>query len=132
MIANIASVSVYVADQARAKTFWLEKAGFRLVREIPMGPDGSWLEVEPAGGGAKLVIYPRTYMKNWETMRPSIMFECDDIFAAYARMKENGVEFLSGPVRMKWGTFAQFLDSEGYVHYLREKVTERDKPEMEG
>ena len=67
MIAKIATVSVYVEDQTKAKAFWVEKAGFKLIREIPMGPDGCWMEVAPAEGGTALVLYPRKYMKNWES-----------------------------------------------------------------
>lgn len=122
MITNISSVSVYVEDQSKAKTFWVEKAGLKLVREIPMGPDSYWMEVAPVGGGTVLVIYPRKYMKNWERMQPSIMFECEDIYETYARMKANGVEFLDKPHSMKWGTFAQFVDQDGYVHFLKERT----------
>lgn len=124
MIAAIASVSVYVEDQAKAKAFWVEQAGFRLEREIPMGPDGFWMEVAPPGGGTKLVLYPRHYMKDWERMQPSIMFECEDIGKTYAAMKEKGVTFLGEPKAMKWGVFAQFVDPDGYVHFLKERSGE--------
>lgn len=121
MITNIASVSVYVEDQGRAKAFWTNQAGFELIREEPMGPDGDWIEVAPPGGGARLIIYPKRYMKDADRMRPSIMFECDDIHATYERMKAGGVEFLYGPRTLKWGVFTEFLDSEGHRHFLREK-----------
>jgi predicted enzyme related to lactoylglutathione lyase len=121
MITNISSVSIYVEDQNRAKAFWVEQVGFRLVRDVPMGPDGSWMEVAPPGGGTVLVLYPRTYMKNWDRMQPSIMFECADIRETYARMAANGVSFLDKPMSMKWGTFARFVDPDGYVHFLKER-----------
>ena len=54
-------------------------------------------------------------------MQPSIMFECDEIHATYVRMTANGVEFLDEPKSMKWGTFAQFVGSAGYVHFLKAK-----------
>jgi predicted enzyme related to lactoylglutathione lyase len=121
MITNIALVSIYVDDQDKARAFWIGKAGFKLIHEEPMGPDGSWIELEPSGGGTRLVIYPKPYMKDSDRMRPSIMFECDDIHEACERMKANGVEFLYEPRAMKWGVFTEFLDSEGYRHFLREK-----------
>jgi len=120
MITGITSVSVYVEDQHKAKTFWTEKIGFQLLKEIPMGADGCWMEVGPAEGGTVLVIYPRSYMKNWDRMQPSIMFSCRDIQQTYERLKQNGVEFMDKPMKMKWGTFAQFYDTEGYVHFLKE------------
>ncbi len=63
MIRKIATAAVYVEDQQKAKTFWTEKVGFELVREMSMGPGGSWLEVAPKGAETALVIYPRTMMK---------------------------------------------------------------------
>lgn len=121
VITNIAVISIYVDDQDQVRTFWTEKAGFRLVYEEPMGPDGRWIELELPGGGTRLVIYPKKYMQDSDRMRPSIMFECDDIRQTYERMKANGVEFLYEPRAMKWGIFTEFLDSEGYRHFLREK-----------
>lgn len=121
MITGIESVSVYVEDQNKAKAFWTEKIGFQVVKEIPMGPDGAWMEVAPPEGGTVLVLYPRAYMKNWENKQPSIMFSCRDIQQTYERLKQNGVEFMGKPIEMEWGTFAQFYDTEGYVHFLKEQ-----------
>jgi len=121
MITNIAVVSIFVTDQEKAGEFWLEKAGFKVVYEEPMGPDGSWIELELPDGGARLVLYPKQYMRDSDRMRPSIMFECDDIHGTYERMKAGGVEFLYAPKLFKWGIFTEFLDSEGYRHFLREK-----------
>lgn len=120
MIKSIKKVCVYVEDQQKSKKFWLEKAGFQLVAETPMG-DGYWMEVAPPGAETVLVIYPRQQMKNWERMQPSFIFECDDIRETYERMKANGVKFLSEPAAMEWGTFAQFEDADGYAYFLREK-----------
>jgi predicted enzyme related to lactoylglutathione lyase len=119
MITRIATAAVYVEDQQKAKTFWLEKAGFELIRETPMGPGGSWLEVAPKGAQSALVLYPRAMMKGWEEMKPSIVFECDDIAATYERMKNNGVKFEGEPQKMQWGTFAQFYDEDGYMYVLK-------------
>jgi lactoylglutathione lyase len=119
MITKIATSAVYVADQQKAKTFWVEKVGFDLIRETPMGPDGAWLEVAPKGAASALVLYPRAMMKGWETMTPSIVFECDDIAATFERMKNKGVKFEGEPKTMQWGTFAQFYDEDGYMYVLK-------------
>lgn len=119
MIKKIATVAVYVEDQRRAKTFWTEKAGFKVVAEHAMGPDASWLEVAPPGVESALVIYPRSMMKGWEEMKPSIVFLCDDIDETYRTMKANGVRFESEPNRMSWGTFAQFYDEDGNQFLLK-------------
>jgi lactoylglutathione lyase len=60
MISRIATAAVYVEDQQKAKAFWVEKAGFEVTVETPMGPGATWLEVAPKGAQSALVLYPRT------------------------------------------------------------------------
>ncbi|WP_415273397.1 VOC family protein [Bacillus siamensis] len=119
MIKKIATVAVYTDDQQKAKTFWTEKAGFETVAEHPMGPNTFWLEVAPKGAETHLVIYPKAMMKGAEHMEASIVFECEDVFAAYEQMKKNGVTFIDEPKQMEWGSFVQFKDEEGHVFLLK-------------
>lgn len=71
-----------------------------------MGPEASWLEVAPKGAETRLVIYPKAMMKGSEQMKASIVFECEDIFGTYEKMKTNGVEFLGEPI--KWSGAPSF------------------------
>lgn len=119
MIRRIATVAVYVEDQQKAKQFWTEKVGLDVVTEHPMGPNVFWLEVAPEGAQTALVLYPKAMMKDAGEKKPSIVFECDDVFAAYEAMKEKGVEFLSEPQQMQWGTFVQFKDEDGNEFVLK-------------
>ena len=113
MITNIATVAVYVDDQARAKKFWTEKVGFEVVAERPMGPNVFWLEVAPPNANSRLVLYPKSMMKGYENKQASIVFECDDVRETYEKMKENGVPFKQELTEMQWGTFALFADEDG-------------------
>lgn len=119
MIQKIATVAIYVEDQQKAKTFWTEKVGFRIVRETPMGPGGSWLEVAPPGAESALVIYPKSMMKNWAELKPSVVFLCDDVEETYNTMKARGVEFEGEPQKMQWGTYATFKDEDGHSFLLK-------------
>ncbi|AKS38185.1 hypothetical protein NP92_05895 [Anoxybacillus gonensis] len=119
MIRRIATVAVYVEDQQKAKQFWIEKVGFDVVAEHPMGPNVFWLEVAPKGAQTALVIYPKAMMKDAETKRASIVFECDNVFTAYEEMKARGVQFLSEPQQMQWGSFVQFQDEDGNEFVLK-------------
>ncbi|MEF3302417.1 VOC family protein [Paenibacillus sp. GYB003] len=120
MIGKIATVAVYVEDQQKAKTFWTEKVGFELVRETPMGPNAFWLEVAPKGAESALVIYPKSMMPGSNEMKASIVFQCDDIDAAYAAMKQRGVRFEGEPQSMQWGTYATFSDEDGNSFLLKQ------------
>ncbi|WP_044641497.1 VOC family protein [Risungbinella massiliensis] len=117
MIQKIATTAVYVEDQEQALVFWRDKVGFEVVANYPMAPGASWLEVAPTGAETALVIYSKSMMKNWEELKPSIVFLCDDIRTTYEEMKSRGVNFAGEPQTMNWGTFVQFADEEGY-HYL--------------
>lgn len=117
MIQKIATAAVYVEDQEKALTFWRDKVGFEVVANHQMVPGASWIEVAPKGAETALVIYPKSMMKNWEEMKPSIVFLCEDIHATYEEMKSRGVNFVGEPQTMNWGIFVQFADEEGY-HYL--------------
>lgn len=119
MIRKIATAAVYVEDQQRAKAFWSEKAGFELVRETPLGASGSWLEVAPKGAETALVIYPKSMMDNWNELKPSLVFECEDIGATYETMKRNGVQFQGEPKKMQWGTYVTFVDEDGNSFLLK-------------
>lgn len=64
--------------------------------------------------------WTKAMMKGSEQMKASIVFECEDIFGTYEKMKTNGVEFLGEPNQMEWGTFVQFKDEDGNVFLLKE------------
>ncbi|BCJ86328.1 VOC family protein [Effusibacillus dendaii] len=119
MIKQIATVAVYVEDQQRALQFWTDKVGFEVFANHPMGPNANWLEVGPKGAQSHLVIYPRAMMPNWQELKASIVFECEDIQGTYRQMSDNGVEFLEEPKAMAWGTYARFKDPDGNEFLLK-------------
>jgi lactoylglutathione lyase len=119
MITQIGTVAVYVDDQEKATKFWTEQVGFELRRKTPMGPDGAWIEVAPAGAQSALVLYPKKMMPNHAELKPSIVFIVDDIQKTYETMVANGVTFKQEPNQMPWGTFAIFQDLDGHEYVLK-------------
>jgi lactoylglutathione lyase len=113
LIKNIATVGVYVEDQQKAKQFWIEKIGFEVVAEHPMGPDATWLEVAPTNAQSRLVIYPKSMRGGYDMPQVSIVFECENIEETYVTMKEKGVEFEQELNKAPWGTSAIFCDEDG-------------------
>ena len=106
MIRQIATVAVYVEDQEKALEFWRDRMGVEVRRNESMGEAGNWLEVAPGGAASRLVLYPKSLMTNWAELKPSIVFECDDIRGTYDSLKAKGVEFLDELAEMAWGTYA--------------------------
>ncbi|NHM30787.1 VOC family protein [Neobacillus terrae] len=123
MINKIGKVTVYVKDQEEAKDFWIDKIGFVLKMEQPMGPDFSWIEVGPSDDEfTTLVLYSKEAMEQQKpeaVAHPSILFSTNDIEAAYEKMKQNGVK-VEDLLRMPFGTMFSFKDQDGNDYLLRE------------
>lgn len=123
MINKIGKVTVYVKDQEQAKDFWLNKIGFVLKFEQPMGPNAYWIEVGPSEDEfTTLVLYSKSAMERQKpsaVAHPSILFSTADIESAYERMKQNGVE-VEEMLRMPFGTMFTFKDQDGNEYILRE------------
>ncbi|WP_308250123.1 VOC family protein [Sphaerisporangium fuscum] len=110
-ITKIQMLSLPVADQDRAKDFYVNTLGLELVRDNPMGPDQRWVEVAPAGSptGITLVTW-------FPTMPPGstkgLVLQTGDIDGDVARLKERGVA-VDGPQDAPWGRFATLDDPDG-------------------
>lgn len=113
MIKKIGTVAIYVDNQESARSFWIEKVGFELRNNIDMGNGMSWMEVAPNGAESCLVLYPKALMKNFDELKPSIVFWCDDIEQACVNLKKSGVTFAKELTSMAWGKFASFFDEDG-------------------
>ena len=113
MIGPIKTVGIYVQDQKASLEFYTQKLGFELRREIQMAPETSWLEVAPPGAQTCFVLYPKAMMPNWEHLKPSVVFQSDDVEAACQQLESRGVTITMQPTPMGWGTFAKFVDPDG-------------------
>lgn len=124
MINKIGKVTVYVQDQEQAKNFWLNKIGFILKIEQPMGPNASWIEVGPSKDECTtLILYSKSAMQQQSpsaVAHPSIIFSTTDIESAYEKMKQSGVE-VGDILRMPYGSMFSFKDQDGNEYLLREE-----------
>jgi catechol 2,3-dioxygenase-like lactoylglutathione lyase family enzyme len=108
---EIAIVSVPVGDQDLAKSFYLDKLGFREVSDEQMGPDRRWVLLAPPGGGAAV-----TLVTWFPTMPPGSMkglvYEVDDLAATRERLRSHGVAV--GDIETQpWGALLQLDDPDG-------------------
>jgi len=110
---KIVIISIPVADQDRAKTFYSAKLGFKLTREATdaMGPGKSWITLEPHGGG------PAVTLVNWFESMPAgslrgLVIASADLAAEHARLKSAGVD-VDDVKDAPWGRYATLRDSEG-------------------
>ena len=111
MISSIKTISLPVSDQDRAKKFYCDKLGFKVVREHPFMNDAQWIELQPKDGGTSIVL------TTWFDTMPAgsiqgLILGVDDVMETHKALAERGVE-ISEVETAPWGQFIRLTDSEG-------------------
>jgi catechol 2,3-dioxygenase-like lactoylglutathione lyase family enzyme len=111
-ITHIQLFSVPVTNHDRARTFYVDRLGFDLISDRPMGPDGRWVQVAPKGAQTSI-----TLVSGFETMPPGsvkgIVLESDDLVADVAALRDRGVEIEGDVEESPWGRWVTFDDPDG-------------------
>jgi catechol 2,3-dioxygenase-like lactoylglutathione lyase family enzyme len=135
MINRMSHVSVFVLNQDSAYDFYVNKLGFKVITDAPMGKDMRWLTVCPPDQPdfeIALMAIVEGMMFNKEAaeqMRDLIkkgtfgfgVFECNDIYATYEELKAKGVVFTKEPKKEFYGIEALFKDDSGNWFSLGQK-----------
>ena len=90
-ITSVGRVIVPVADQDRAEDFYVGTLGFEKRMDVPFGEGERWLEVVPPGTPTAIALIPP---REGDTtgIDTRISLTTDDVDAAYAYLRENGVD----------------------------------------
>lgn len=135
MITRLSHTSLFVLNQDSAYDFYVNKLGFRVVDDVPMGKDARWLTVSaPEQPNLEITLFPITVGKMFpEEIAKTItdlvkngkigsgVFECTDIYVTYEELKAKGVEFTKAPTKEFYGIEAQFKDDSGNWFSLQPK-----------
>lgn len=116
MITHIDTVAVYVSDQERALSFYVDQLGFELRKDATMGADADgprWIEVAPPGGQTVLVLFTPPGMEDRIGASSGLVFLCDAIHATVAELQDRGIEFAQEPMMLPFGWWASFDDPDG-------------------
>lgn len=127
MITKMSHTSIYVLDQDSAYDFYVNKLGFEVRTDAPMGPDARWLTVSPKDQPElEIILAPVSEGLNFDKERAEQMrnlikkgtfgfavFDTNDIYATYEELKAKGVEFTKAPTKEFYGTEAIFKDDSG-------------------
>jgi lactoylglutathione lyase len=123
VITSVRKIIVPVDDEARAKEFWTTKMGFELTLDETYGRGQRWIEVAPPTQSLVLVLSrrqsdePRRQVPDQLPHSP-IFFNCEDIQRTYGELSDRGVKFTAPPVKMPFGWWSMFEDSEGTRYAL--------------
>lgn len=135
MITKLNHVSIFVLNQDTAYDFYVNKLGFKVHTDAPMGPGMRWLTVcppeQPELEISLMAIEDGMMFKNGsaELMRDLVkkgtfgfgVFECHDLNATYEELKSKGVTFKKAPTKEFYGYEALFVDDSGNWFSLGEK-----------
>ncbi len=135
MISKLSHSSIFVLDQERARDFYVNKLGFNVIMDIPVGDKGSWLTVRPQDQQElEITLIPINtglmFVGEIATQLTSLVekgafgfgiFECKDIHATYRELKKKGVEFIKEPKQGVSGIEAMFKDDSGNWFSLVQK-----------
>ena|ERR1700758_3649147 len=127
MITKMTHVCIYVLNQDSAYDFYVNKLGFNVITDAPMGEDARWLTVcPPEQTDFEITLMPiaEGMMFTKETanaMKELVkkgtfgfgVFRCNDIYATYEELKAKGVEFTKAPKKEFYGIEALFKDDSG-------------------
>jgi len=135
MITKMNHVSIFVLNQDSAFDFYVNKLGFKVHTDAPMGPGMRWLTVCPPEQPdleISLMAIHEGMMFNKESarqMRELVskgtfgfgVFQCNDLMATFQELKLKGVEFKKEPTKEFYGFEALFKDDSGNWFSLGEK-----------
>jgi catechol 2,3-dioxygenase-like lactoylglutathione lyase family enzyme len=127
MITKVTHMCIYVLNQDSAYDFYINKLGFKVHTDAPMGPDARWLTVCPPEQpdleiSLFLVVENQTFDKETvKTMTALIkrgtfgaaVFTCSNIMVTYEELKAKGVVFKKPPTKEFYGFEALFNDDSG-------------------
>jgi catechol 2,3-dioxygenase-like lactoylglutathione lyase family enzyme len=135
MISKLSHACFYVLNQDSAYDFYVNKLGFKVHTDAPMGPGMRWLTVCPPDQPELEITLMQVVegqmfsAESAKAMRELIkngtfgygVFECKDVFATYEELKAKGVEFKKEPTKEFYGIEALFKDDSGNWFSLGQK-----------
>lgn len=127
MITKVTHMCVYVLDQVSAHDFYVNKLGFKVHTDAPMGKDSRWLTVcPPEQPELEITLFHVTEggmftKETAENMKDLIrkgtfgaaVFTCTDLMATYEELTAKGVVFKKPPTKKFYAYEALFVDDSG-------------------
>jgi catechol 2,3-dioxygenase-like lactoylglutathione lyase family enzyme len=135
MLTKLSHATIYVLNQDSAYDFYVNKLGFKVHTDAPMGPGMRWLTVTPPDQPDLEIILQAIHEGSMfkeeaaKQMKELVkngtfgfgVFECNDLMATYEELKTKGVVFKKPPTKEFYGYEALFVDDSGNWFSLGEK-----------
>ena len=114
---RLQQVVIFVRDQDRSKTFYMDQLGFGLAYEARLESGEHWVAVAPPDGTAMLaLVAPEPDSEEYKLIggQSQVAFLTEDINAIFHAWSKRGVHFHHPPRVPTWGgMFTSFEDLDG-------------------
>ena len=122
VITGIASTSVFAKNQQESLTFWIEKVGFEVLRDLELESNFKWVEIAPRSSNSSINLYSKSLISNKDLkLMPVIVFRTNEIHSTFNNLKAKGVTFSHTPLKSILGIHAMFKDIIGNEFLILEK-----------
>lgn len=117
---HLALISLVVDDYDEAIAFYVGKLNFTLKEDTVMSETKRWVVIAPPGNGSTALLLAKaandeqkSRIGNQTGGRVFLFLHTDDFDRDFQHMKEQGIEFVRGPVKEPYGMVAVFKDLYG-------------------
>jgi catechol 2,3-dioxygenase-like lactoylglutathione lyase family enzyme len=124
---QLTMLALVVHDYDEALAFYVGKLGFDLIDDSPVPAQNKrWVVVSPPGSCAHLLLAraasdeQTSRVGNQTGGRVFLFLHTDDFQRDYQRYRDEGIEFVRGPVQEPYGMVAVFRDLYGNLWDLIE------------
>lgn len=114
-ISQIRTITVFVSDQDKAKSFYVDVLGFTVRTDLQAGPN-RWLEVAPAESGTAIVLH-QPFPGASAGSSSGVILSTADLDADVASIRAAGGS-VDGPEDLPWGRQATVKDPDGNAFVL--------------
>jgi predicted enzyme related to lactoylglutathione lyase len=121
MMFRLELVTVPVADVDRAKTFYVERAGFVVEQDVRVDASHRFVELVPPGSPCSIAL-TQGYIDAAPGSLRGLQVNVDDIEAARTFLTSRGVQVSEVEV-YPWGRFCFFADPDGNTWSVHEPPT---------
>ena len=114
-------LAIPVRDHARSREWYTKNFGFKIEFEVP---ERKTVALQDDGDLTLFLVESPN-----QQVAPSctLTFQVDDVESKYRELSESGVKFDKSPQKVYWGYGAELRDPDGYLVYLWDQRSMREK-----
>ena len=122
MIANISSIMIFVNNQQESLNFWVEKLGFKIIKDTMLDSKMRWIQLAPPeSANPTLVLFPKSLITIRESRPlPVIIFRTQNIERTLEQMRNKDIVVSHHQMNSAMGLYTTFQDNEGNEYFILE------------